>query len=89
MKGGMAVVGERDRATDERVMGRVLGVAVGRSLSEDFTMYIGSWLKICGVIEEGKSLKSMGSACNGIRYLVVNRHLVIDAAKNKFIARVP
>ena len=31
MKGGMAVVGERDRATKERVMGRVLGVAGGRS----------------------------------------------------------
>ena len=39
MKGGMAVVGERDRATEERVMGRILGVAIGRSSSEDFMMY--------------------------------------------------
>ena len=39
MKGGMAVVGERDRATKERVM-RVLGIVVGRSSSEDFMMNI-------------------------------------------------
>ena len=35
MKGGMAVVGERSRATEERVT-RVLGIVVGRSSSEDF-----------------------------------------------------
>ena len=34
MKGGTAVVGERDRATVDRVT-RVLGIAVGRSSSED------------------------------------------------------
>ncbi len=35
MKGGMAVVGERSRATEERVP-RVLGIVVGRLSSEDF-----------------------------------------------------
>ena len=35
----MAVVGERDRATEERVI-RVLGIIVGRALSEDFMMNI-------------------------------------------------
>ena len=49
MKGGMAVVGERGRATEERVMGRVLGVAGGSSSSEDFMVDIGSWWKYCGV----------------------------------------
>ena len=39
VKGGMAVVGERDRTTEERVM-RVLGVVVGRASSEDFMMNI-------------------------------------------------
>ena len=39
MKGGMAVVGERARATEERVM-RVLGIVVGRLSSEDFMMDI-------------------------------------------------
>ena len=39
MKGGMAVVGERSRATEERVT-RVLGSVVGRSSSEDVMMDI-------------------------------------------------
>ena len=39
MKGEMAVVGERDRATKERVM-RILGVIVGRVSSEDFMILI-------------------------------------------------
>ena len=39
MKGGMAVVGERARAAEERVM-RVLRVVVGRSSSEDFMVDI-------------------------------------------------
>jgi len=82
----MAVVGESGRATEERVVGRILG---GRSSSEDFMVDIGSWLKYCGVIEEGRSPKMMESVCNEIRYLVVNRHLISDAAKNKFVARVP
>ena len=86
MKGGMAVVGESGRATEERVVGRILG---GRSSSEDFMVDIGSWVKYCGVIEGGRSPKSMESACNGIRYLVVNRHPVSDTAKNKFVACVP
>ena len=41
MKGGMAVVGERDRATEERVM-HVLGIVIGRASSEDFMMNIWS-----------------------------------------------
>ncbi len=45
MKGGMAVVGERGRATEERVVGRVLGGTGGRSSSEDFVVDIGSWWK--------------------------------------------
>ncbi len=48
MKGGMAVVGERGRATEERVMERVLGGAGGRSSSEDFMVDIGSWWKYRG-----------------------------------------
>ena len=39
MKGGMAVVGERAHAAEERVM-RVLGIVVGTSSSEDFMMDI-------------------------------------------------
>ena len=35
MKGEMAVVGERSRATEERVT-RILGIVVRRSSSEDF-----------------------------------------------------
>ena len=38
----MAVVGESGRATEEQVVGRVLG---GMSLSEDFMVDIGSWWK--------------------------------------------
>ena len=38
-KGGMAVVGERARAAEERAM-RVLRVVVGRSSSEEFMMDI-------------------------------------------------
>ena len=49
MKGGMAVVGERDPATEECVMGRVLGGADGRPYSEDFMVDIGSWWKYRGV----------------------------------------
>ena len=37
--GGTAVVGERARAIEVRVM-RVLGIVVGRSSSEDFMMDI-------------------------------------------------
>ena len=45
MKGGMAVLGERDRVAEERVMRRNLGDprAGGRSLAEDFMVYIGMW----------------------------------------------
>ena len=43
MKGGMVVVGERGRATEERVVGCILGGAGGRSSSEDFMVDIGLW----------------------------------------------
>ena len=45
VKGGMAVVGERGRATKERVVGRILVGAGGRSSSEDFMVDIGLWWK--------------------------------------------
>jgi len=45
----MAVVGERERATEEHVMGRVLGGTGGRLSSEDFMVDIGSWWKYHGV----------------------------------------
>ena len=87
MKGGMAVVGERSRATEERVT-RVLGNGVGRSSSED-VMTNGHRIR-------WRVRKSMG--INGefvnrpksreIDEEFVNRHRVGNAAQNKFEARV-
>ena len=75
MKGGMAVVGERSRATEERVT-RVLGIVVGRSSSEDF-------------MTNGHRIRWRVRKSMEIDGEFVNRHLVGDAAQNKFVARVP
>ena len=88
MKGGMAVVGERFRATEERVT-RVLGVGVGRSSSEDvmtrgdrIRWRVRKSMEISGeVINQPKSREIDGE--------VVNRHRVGDVAQNKFGARYP
>ena len=52
MKGGVVMVGERGCVAEERVMRRNLGDAgaSGRLLAEDFMVYIGMWLKYCGII---------------------------------------
>ncbi len=88
MKGGMAVVGERSRATEERVM-RVLGIGVGRSTTEEF-MTSGHRIRW----RVRKSMEIDGDFVNRpkskeIDEEFVNRHLVGDAAHNKFVARVP
>ncbi len=88
MKGGMAVVGERSRATKERVT-RVLGIVVGRSSSED-VMTNGHRIRW----RVRKSMEIDGDFVNQPKLMeidgeFVNRHLVGDAAQNKFVARVP
>ncbi len=75
MKGGMAVVGERSRATEERVM-CVLGIVVGRSSSEEF-------------MTNGHRKQWRVRKLREIDGEFVNRHLVGDGAQNKFVARVP
>jgi hypothetical protein len=88
VKGGMAVVGERSRATEERVT-RVLGIIVGRSSSEEFMT---NGHRILWRVR--KSMEIDGEFVNqpksmGMDGEFVNRHLVGDAAQNKFVAHVP
>jgi hypothetical protein len=88
VKGGMVVVGERSRATKERVT-RVLGIGVGRSSSEDFMTngHRRRWRVRKSMEIDGEFVNRPKSKENDEEF--VNRHLVGDAAQNKFEARVP